>query len=430
MAGHRNWTSVCSAVLALIILSMQGINSQIENDSIVHAQEYTTEKIAQETIQTDLTDAKSKNPKVDLESLDDVTFSDEATEVLPQVKVVAKKETKIPDSASRVVMPLTNFTINTLPRVVIKAIQEQASNSAPTKHVVELLEDKDLQDIKVVPKPVNQNKNEIKAHAQYDEVTGELKTEEHPCKRECKEGEEPMICFYHFNLEHYQTMSKACFNCPYNSTDCTRPDCIPADGMNRPITVVNRKMPGPSIEVCEGDRIIVDVENDLMTEATTVHWHGQHQKTTPYMDGTPYVTQCPILPETTFRYQFNAETPGTHFWHSHSGMQRADGAAGSLIIRKPKSQEPHARLYDYDRSDHVMIVTDWIHDLSLGMFTHHHHSWGDNKPPTLLINGVGRFAVFDNATHTNKPVYMKSAVFNVEQVRKVNVFLYFSTWIR
>ncbi|KAI5644658.1 multicopper oxidase domain-containing protein [Phthorimaea operculella] len=62
-----------------------------------------------------------------------------------------------------------------------------------------------------------------------------------------------------------------------------------------------------------------------------------------------------------------------------------------------------------------MIVTDWIHDLSLGMFTHHHHSWGDNKPPTLLINGVGRFAVFDNATHTNKPVYMKSAVFNVEQ---------------
>jgi hypothetical protein len=56
-----------------------------------------------------------------------------------------------------------------------------------------------------------------------------------------------------------------------------------------------------SSKVCQHDRVIVDVENDLMTESTTVHWHGQHQKGTPYMDGTPFVTQCPIPPETTFR---------------------------------------------------------------------------------------------------------------------------------
>lgn len=61
-----------------------------------------------------------------------------------------------------------------------------------------------------------------------------------------------------------------------------------------------------------------------------------------------------------------------------------------------------------------MIVTDWIHELSVGMFTDHHHSSGDNKPPTLLINGVGRFRVFNN--DTEKPLYMKAARFNVEQV--------------
>lgn len=56
-----------------------------------------------------------------------------------------------------------------------------------------------------------------------------------------------------------------------------------------------------------------------------------------------------LTPLSILRYQFNATIAGTHFWHSHSGMQRADGAAGVVIVRKPKSQEPHGKLYDYDR---------------------------------------------------------------------------------
>lgn len=58
-----------------------------------------------------------------------------------------------------------------------------------------------------------------------------------------------MDCHYHFEVEWYQSMSKACFNCPYNITDCDRIDCIIGDGVSRPLTVVNRKMPGPSVEV-------------------------------------------------------------------------------------------------------------------------------------------------------------------------------------
>ncbi|CAK1547706.1 unnamed protein product [Leptosia nina] len=298
------------------------------------------------------------------------------------------------ESASRVLLPVVSNEFNDL------KYQVKRRNSSLSTKIVE----------ETKPRVV---KNEYKTHVQYDEVTGELISGDHPCLRDCKEGEEPMICYYHFSLELYMTMSKACYDCPYNETDCDRIDCIPADGISRPLTVINRKMPGPAIEVCQYDRIIVDVENDLMTEGTTVHWHGQHQRGTNYMDGTPYITQCPILPETTFRYQFNATQAGTHFWHSHSGMQRADGAAGPLIVRKPKSQEPHGPLYDYDRSDHVMLITDWVHDLSIGMFSDHHHSSGDNKPPTLLVNGVGRFRVFNDTSAKTK--YMKTARFNVEQ---------------
>lgn len=68
-----------------------------------------------------------------------------------------------------------------------------------------------------------------------------------------------------------------------------------------------------------GDEVVVDVQNLLLGESTSIHWHGHHQRHTPYMDGVPLITQCPIQPATTFRYHFKAEHPGTHFWHSHTG---------------------------------------------------------------------------------------------------------------
>lgn len=73
--------------------------------------------------------------------------------------------------------------------------------------------------------------------------------EKHPCARICKEGAPPMVCKYRFELEWYYTMSKACYNCPLQLGDCSRKDCIVGDGVRRPIMVVNRQMPGPSVEV-------------------------------------------------------------------------------------------------------------------------------------------------------------------------------------
>lgn len=75
-----------------------------------------------------------------------------------------------------------------------------------------------------------------------------------------------------------------------------------ADGFERGIMTVNRMVPGPSIEVCEGDQVVVDVENNLLGIETTIHWHGVFMKDYQYYDGVPYVTQCPISAESTFRY--------------------------------------------------------------------------------------------------------------------------------
>ncbi|KOC68923.1 Laccase-4 [Habropoda laboriosa] len=211
----------------------------------------------------------------------------------------------------------------------------------------------------------------------------------HPCRRSCKDETAPMECRYVFRLEAYYTMSKACYDCPFNITDCFREHCIPADGIERSILVVNRQMPGPPIEVCQGDRVIVDVINLLHSESTTMHWHGQHHVKTPYMDGVPYVSQCPILPGSSFRYDYTATEAGTHFWHSHLGFQRGDGVYGALIIRVPPKVNWHYDLYDID--EHTILISDWTHELGIDKFLSHHHAGGDNKPPNLLINGFGRY---------------------------------------
>lgn len=63
-----------------------------------------------------------------------------------------------------------------------------------------------------------------------------------------------------------------------------------------------------------------------------MHWHGQHHVKTPYMDGVPYVSQCPISPGSTFRYDYIATEAGTHFWHSHLGEISNDPLLSFVLL--------------------------------------------------------------------------------------------------
>ncbi|XP_063981172.1 uncharacterized protein LOC135164603 [Diachasmimorpha longicaudata] len=233
----------------------------------------------------------------------------------------------------------------------------------------------------------------------------------HPCRRRCKDYSIPMECHYSFTVESYTTMSKACYDCPLNVTQCFLPECIPADGFKRSIQIINRQLPGPTIEICQGDRLIVDVTNRLLTESTSLHWHGQHHRASPYMDGVPYVTQCPILPGSTFRYHYTAATAGTHFWHSHIGYQRGDGVSGALIVRPQESKDRHKKLYDVD--EHIITIFDWDHRSCYDKFLTPHHSSLDNKPQNFLINGLGPYQL--NNTNDSIPENMPYAQFIVNQ---------------
>jgi L-ascorbate oxidase len=101
------------------------------------------------------------------------------------------------------------------------------------------------------------------------------------------------------------------------------------------------------------------------------------------------ITQCPVLAHSSFEYRFVARDYGTHLWHAHSGMQRADGVFGPLVVRQYNKDNVHANKYNFDLPEHVIVLNDWINETSISKFSAHHHNDGDNKPSSILINGKG-----------------------------------------
>lgn len=178
---------------------------------------------------------------------------------------------------------------------------------------------------------------------------------------------------------------RSCNRCPNNSSDCGNDFCVSADGHSRGILTANRLLPGPSIQVCENDIMVVDVVNRVPGQGVTLHWRGQPQVETPFMDGVPMITQCPIPSYTTFQYKFRASAPGTHLYHAHSGAEASDGLFGAFVVRQADKLEPQKKLYDYDLNDHVMVISEWSHGFAI-------QSILDPKPlsvESLLVNGKG-----------------------------------------
>ncbi|PIA54508.1 hypothetical protein AQUCO_00900808v1 [Aquilegia coerulea] len=98
------------------------------------------------------------------------------------------------------------------------------------------------------------------------------------------------------------------------------------------ITAVNGSLPGPTVKIHEGDKLIVHVHNHSPYNMT-IHWHGVFQLQTGWADGPAYITQCPITPGNSYTYKFNVTgQEGTLWWHAHVSVLRAT-VHGALIIR-------------------------------------------------------------------------------------------------
>ena len=116
----------------------------------------------------------------------------------------------------------------------------------------------------------------------------------------------------------------------------------------------NRQVPGPRLQVTEGDHVRINFRNAL-PESTTVHWHGLIVPNE--MDGPANVTQDPVPPGGSYTYEFDVGQSGTYFYHSHDhpDRQQALGLYGALLIApKDPSAEVKADL------DYAIQLQEWL----------------------------------------------------------------------
>ena len=97
----------------------------------------------------------------------------------------------------------------------------------------------------------------------------------------------------------------------------------------------NGQHPGPLIEVPEGATIFVNFTNDTPLP-TAVHWHGVRLDNR--YDGVPGVTQDPVEPGETFRYQIYFRDAGIYWYHPHhrEDIQQELGLYGNLLVESPR----------------------------------------------------------------------------------------------
>src|SRR6266571_5157062 len=112
----------------------------------------------------------------------------------------------------------------------------------------------------------------------------------------------------------------------------------------------NGRAPGPTIQVNQGDRIRIIVDNHL-PEATSMHWHGFEIPND--MDGAPGSSQDPIAPGGRFVYEFTLNQEGSYFYHSHMAMQEMMGMIGAFIMHPKESYKPRVD------KDFVIIMQEY-----------------------------------------------------------------------
>src|SRR3984893_541375 len=112
----------------------------------------------------------------------------------------------------------------------------------------------------------------------------------------------------------------------------------------------NGSAPGPTIQVNQGDRVRIIVENHL-PEATSMHWHGFEVPVE--MDGAPGASQDPIPPGGRFVYEFTLHQEGTYFYHSHMAMQEMMGMIGAFVMHPKSAYKPRVD------KDFVIILQEY-----------------------------------------------------------------------
>lgn len=154
-------------------------------------------------------------------------------------------------------------------------------------------------------------------------------------------------------------------------------------GKEKRAIAVNGQIPMPTLTFTEGDTAEIVVHNQLK-ESTSLHWHGVFLPNKE--DGVPWLTQKPIEPGTTYTYRFPIIQNGTHWYHSHSGLQEQIGMYGNFVMLK-KQNDPTFRKGIDDLPTVPLMISEWT-------------NYNPNNINRMLHNANDWAAIKKNATQS------------------------------
>jgi FtsP/CotA-like multicopper oxidase with cupredoxin domain len=172
------------------------------------------------------------------------------------------------------------------------------------------------------------------------------------------------------------------------------------NGKQKRAIAVNGQIPMPTLTFTEGDTAEIHVYNELKNETTSLHWHGLLLPNKE--DGVPNLTQMPIEPNTTHIYRFPIMQHGTHWYHSHSGLQEQIGMYGNFVMLK-KQKDPSFRKGIDDLPTVPVVLSEWT-------------DYKAENVHRMLHNATDWFAIRKNATQSYseaiKAGYFKTKLLN------------------
>jgi ZIP family zinc transporter len=126
----------------------------------------------------------------------------------------------------------------------------------------------------------------------------------------------------------------------------------------------NGVVPGPTLVVHQGDRVVIDYRNE-QNVPDTLHLHGIHDIPVS-MDGVAGISQPMVMKGSSYRYEFTAAQPGTFIYHSHDNEEMVNSGLYGAIVVLPAHIPADERA---DRDD-VELISSWpIQSLSENHFT-------------------------------------------------------------
>ena len=148
----------------------------------------------------------------------------------------------------------------------------------------------------------------------------------------------------------------------------------------------NGQYPGPLIRAPQGATIVVNFTNDIELP-TTVHWHGLRLDNR--FDGVPDVTQAPVRPGESFRYEVHFRDSGIYWYHPHmrEDIQQDLGLYGNMMVAPPEADH-----YGPAHREEVVILDDILID------EHGLMHFGASTPTHALMGRFGNVMLVNGAT--------------------------------